>query len=110
MSDIDKILETDVEGGKSVEILNLEFEEEDHDGNEEGKKQRWKHKLTGRMFWQFCSKSGNTMDTGIWNKQLKIIASGKLEAAGKQDESFTVCQLYEKIPYAHASYLTIICR
>lgn len=85
MSDINAILESDPDGGKAESIILLEFEKVHHAANDKNKKQRWKHKSTGRLFWQYCSRNGNSWDSGVWNKQLAVIASGKLEALGNTE-------------------------
>jgi hypothetical protein len=51
LSDIKKILDIDhQDGGKSNDILLLEFEEVVHEDNDDSKKRRWVHKSTGREF------------------------------------------------------------
>ena len=77
LSDIQKVVDTDVNGGKSLAIIALEFEEVAHEENDQSKKQRWKHKMSGREFWRYRSNNGKTWDTGVWNKQLGYIANWK---------------------------------
>ena len=69
LSDIQKIVDTDVNGGKSLAIIALEFEEVAHAENDQSKKQRWKHKLTGREFWQLdlTTKGLGTLVSGTSN-------------------------------------------
>jgi hypothetical protein len=85
LSDINHILENHPAGGKAEEILLLEFEKLDHEGNDPEKKQRWRHKSTGRAFWQYRTASKKKWDSGVWGKQLAVIASGKIQAIGNVD-------------------------
>ena len=72
----------------------LEFEKvDDHPDNDEVKKQRWKHEVTFRYFWVNRTKSGKTWETGVWNKQLEIIAAGKMKAAGNVDTIQRACYI-----------------
>jgi hypothetical protein len=81
VSDIEAIVEADINGGRSsMDILWIEFEKVDHANNDHEKKQRWRHKSTGRQFWQFRSDNSNTWDSGVWNKCLVVVAAGRLEA------------------------------
>ena len=73
LSDILQLASTHDCGGKALEIVYLDW----HITKEEDNKREWTHKRTGFSFWQFRSKSGKTWDTGVWNKNLKKIASGK---------------------------------
>ena len=73
LADIQHLASTHNCGGKALEIVYLDW----HITKEEDNKREWKHKRTGFSFWQFRSKSGKTWDTGVWNKNLKKIASGK---------------------------------
>ena len=57
-----------------MDIIKLEFERTPETDTEKGR--RWRHKRTGRSFLQFKSMSGKSWDTGVWSKQLKIVASG----------------------------------
>ena len=86
LSDIDNILENDVNGGKSNAIIDLEYEKvtsaDDNENDNETKKRRWKHILTKREFWQYCKKSNNGWYRGVWTKELKYIAAGKGPAQG----------------------------
>lgn len=68
------------EGGKSMYIIHLEFEQCDHSDNDVKKKQRWKHKLTDRSFWVYRTPNGTTWETGIWNKELLSISQGRKSA------------------------------
>eukprot|EP00804_Cyclotella_cryptica_P016421 CCRYP_004683-RA/>CCRYP_004683-RA protein AED:0.49 eAED:-0.07 QI:0/-1/0/1/-1/1/1/0/126 len=81
--DIQKIVDTDVNGGKSLPIIALEFEEVAHAENDQSNKQRWTHKLAGREFWQYRSKNKRNWDTGVLNKQLGYIADRKGMKGGK---------------------------
>eukprot|EP00956_Cyclotella_meneghiniana_P030727 scaffold78248_cov106-Cyclotella_meneghiniana.AAC.1 len=85
LSDIDTIIDSDPDGGKSFSLINLEFEPCDHADNDENKKQRWRHKSTGRTFWVNRNANGTAWETGCWNRELLVIASGKLEATGRFD-------------------------
>ena len=80
LSDINDILESDPADRKAEEILLLEFEKLDDAGNDPEKKQRWIHKSTGRAFWQYLTASKKAWDSGVWTKQLTVIAGGKMEA------------------------------
>ena len=73
LSDIQQIASTHDCGGKALEIVYLDWDIT----KEEDNKKEWTHKRMGFSFWQFCSKSRKTWDTGVWNKNLKKIASGK---------------------------------
>ena len=75
-TDIQKIVDSDEKGGMSYEIIELEFEQLENN-EETDKKQRWKHKPTGKEFFRYKSKNGRTWDTGVWTKQLKFLVDGK---------------------------------
>ena len=86
LSDIDNIIETDVNGGKSNAIIDIENEKvtsaDDNEDDNETKKRRWKHILTKRELWQYRNKSVNGWDRGVWTKELKYITAGKVPAQG----------------------------
>ena len=90
MSDTDAIMETDLEGGKATAMLDLEFELLDDDVADDAKKQKWKHKLTGREFFQYKSSNGRTWDSGVWNKQLMVVADGGGKTTWKKGAKKTV--------------------
>ena len=50
LSDIDEIVQNHKDGGKSMDVVHLDFELVDRDENDDKKKQRWRHKLTDRLF------------------------------------------------------------
>ena len=80
-TDIQKIVDSDEKGGMSYAIIELEFEQLENN-EETDKKQRWKHKPTGKEFFRYKSKNGRTWDTGVWTKQLKILVDGKTNKKG----------------------------
>ena len=81
-SDIQQIVDTDEKGAMSTLIIDLEFEQLENDKEPE-KKQKWRHKPTGREFFRYKSHTGKTWDTGIWNRQLKNLVEGKYNKKGK---------------------------
>jgi len=80
MSDIQKIFDNDTKGGKSNKVMELEFEltgEEKHVDDNKKHSREWKHKQSGKTFWQ--GKSGNkktSWNTGVWTKKLHNFAKG----------------------------------
>lgn len=68
---IKQIVATSEMGGKSMEIIQLEFEHMPELDNIKGR--GWRHKRTGRTFLQYKSSKNNSWDTRVCNKQLKIV-------------------------------------
>ena len=74
-SDLEEIF--NVNGGKTNEVMELEFE---LTGLTDNKRRQWRHKrLKSRTFFQSKAntKSGDSWDTGVWTKQLKHIAENR---------------------------------
>ena len=64
----------------AMDITHLEFERMPEVDNKKGR--GWRHKQTGRTFLQYKSSNNNSWDTGVFNKQLKLIMHLRLKGQG----------------------------